>query len=449
MAFDDLTFRQSELITKLLEAELSGRYESEFHAVCVMGKGWFIQVEGKGGEEDKEFGDFTEGDLVELGTSHYLTAIQKQSGFAISLSQRAFEQYHLKRGTSESARPEGVTTAHTSNKESIDIFISHSARDKAVAEALINLLKASLNIPADRIRCTSVDGYRLPIGATTDEQLRQEIYEAKFFLGLITPTSLQSTYVLFELGARWGAGLHLAPLLASGATAAALRAPLSGLNSISCEEPAQIYQLLRETASILEMQLDDPSSYQKHIETLVKESKSVREAVAKTSDKNHRNSIFSDSEAKEFQYLAQKLDRKALISIPVNERYGNFWDPIGMDIFNTNLISMILEYLSVGYHYFDFTEFNRRIEQAFCPRGQVRFKSSAQRYGTAKTTEDVTQELQKYGLVLFRRMESENNYEIVYEFTEKVHRLRYWLEITGYNVEAVSFEYVENKPRLR
>jgi hypothetical protein len=54
----------------------------------------------------------------------------------------------------------------------VRLFISHSAKDGSVAERLIELIQSALNLPAADIRCTSVDGYRLPGGASTEDQLR-------------------------------------------------------------------------------------------------------------------------------------------------------------------------------------------------------------------------------------------------------------------------------------
>ena len=155
----------------------------------------------------------------------------------------------------------------------IDIFISHSSQDAEIAEALINLLRAALNIPAERIRCTSVVGYQLPVGVNTNDRLRMEIHEAKAFIGLITSVSLQSTYVLFELGARWGAELHLAPVLAAGSDASILKPPLSNINALSCDVTAQIHQLIRDIGSALKTPVGNPASYQKQVDMLTQISK--------------------------------------------------------------------------------------------------------------------------------------------------------------------------------
>jgi hypothetical protein len=77
-----------------------------------------------------------------------------------------------------------------------------------------------LNIPPEKILCTSVDGFRLVAGADTDDELRDAVLEAKTLVGIISPSSQRSSYVLFELGARWGTKKHLIPLTARGVSQA-------------------------------------------------------------------------------------------------------------------------------------------------------------------------------------------------------------------------------------
>ena len=150
------------------------------------------------------------------------------------------------------------------------IFISHSNNDVEVAKLLIDLLRKALNLKSSDIRCTSVDGYRMTGGASVDDTLRAEVHDAKLLIGLITPTSLKSAYVMFELGARWGAEKPMIPLLASGATPGHLGGPLAGINALDASQTGQLHQLLGDVARHLSITLDQPSSYTDAIEELVK-----------------------------------------------------------------------------------------------------------------------------------------------------------------------------------
>ena len=149
------------------------------------------------------------------------------------------------------------------------LFISHGSADADVARALITLFEKSLKLSARDIRCTSVDGYRLPAGADTNEVLRTEVFGARLFVALLTPASLTSAYVLFELGARWGARRPLFPILASGATASDLRAPLNGLNALSASNPDQVRQLAEDAATALSQRLEPMASFSAAVDALV------------------------------------------------------------------------------------------------------------------------------------------------------------------------------------
>lgn len=156
----------------------------------------------------------------------------------------------------------------TSEESQLKLFISHSSDDKDVASSLIELLRSALPLSTEEIRCTSVDGYRLPFGAPTTEQLRQEIFDSQTFIGLISPSSLRSAFVMFELGARWGTRKHLAPLLIKGAEPDELAGPLQDRNALSAAEPAQLHQVITDLASILEVTPEPPASYSGKINQL-------------------------------------------------------------------------------------------------------------------------------------------------------------------------------------
>jgi TIR domain len=147
---------------------------------------------------------------------------------------------------------------------SLAIFISHSSQDKELADALIDLMRSALGLEANQIRCSSVNGYRLPVGVNTEEKLRKEVTAVPVVVGLITPSSLGSSYVMFELGARWGAELFVAPLLA-GVEPGGLRGPLSLINALWATDESQLHQLLEDLSKRLALRLQSTSSYTKHV----------------------------------------------------------------------------------------------------------------------------------------------------------------------------------------
>ena len=112
------------------------------------------------------------------------------------------------------------------------------------------------NLKADDIRCTSVDGYRLPAGISTDQQLKSEIHDSKVLIGLISPSSISSYYVLFELGARWGANKPLIPLITNKKGAELLKGPLQGINALNTNSEAQLFQLVSDLEKLLNIRSD-------------------------------------------------------------------------------------------------------------------------------------------------------------------------------------------------
>lgn len=197
----------------------------------------------------------------------YLNQYLVYDDFKLAKDGRFYRIFPLDEDTTSNQQSEEVAS-HDDNY-GITIFISHSSSDINIASKLIDLLRTALNLPADQIRCTSVDGYRLPGGATTNDQLKEEIYNSKSFIGLITPNSLESSYVLFELGARWGAKKQLIPLLAAGTEANDLVGPLAEINALSCSNRSQLFQLVTELSEFLGSGTERGEVYSRLIDELV------------------------------------------------------------------------------------------------------------------------------------------------------------------------------------
>src|ERR1017187_3833766 len=72
---------------------------------------------------------------------------------------------------------------------------------------------------------------------------------------------------MFELGARWGANLFLAPLVA-GVETSELSGPLGLLNALSAQNDAQLHQLLQDVSEQLGLALQNTSSYLRYVSTV-------------------------------------------------------------------------------------------------------------------------------------------------------------------------------------
>jgi hypothetical protein len=149
------------------------------------------------------------------------------------------------------------------------LFVSHASSDADLARAVVVAVEQALKVSARRIRCTSLDGYRLPAGARTSDVLRQEILGSGAFLALLTPRSVESSYVMFELGARWGASKQVVPLLARDVDPRSIPSPLDEVNCLALTEKGQVLQLLEDLAAVLSLPLEPYASFAGAVERVV------------------------------------------------------------------------------------------------------------------------------------------------------------------------------------
>lgn len=133
----------------------------------------------------------------------------------------------------------------------VKIFISHSSKDARLAKLLIDVLNESLEIPEEAIRCTSVAGYTLPIGSNASEQLRNELRDCHWVVGLLTNHSLGAPWVMAELGACWGLGRQTALVLHPDLSFSDVQGPMQALHSLKLDNREALHQLIDEVGKDL------------------------------------------------------------------------------------------------------------------------------------------------------------------------------------------------------
>ncbi len=123
------------------------------------------------------------------------------------------------------------------------IFISHSHSDEIIAKKLVDYLFAALTVEDADIRCTSVAGHKLPPGTNIESQLKKDINGDIALIGLLTQNSLRSQWVLFELGAAWGSGKLVIPILGPKTKKDDLPGPLKSYIPVSIKDEEVAYSL--------------------------------------------------------------------------------------------------------------------------------------------------------------------------------------------------------------
>ncbi len=129
----------------------------------------------------------------------------------------------------------------------VEIFISHATVDTAIVENLVRFICDAVEIGPENIRCTSVPGNGLDISDHISTRLQRELVGCRIVLGVITRASLESPYVLLELGAGWIQGKTWA-VLEPGMTYRDLPGPLRERLAVELRERTHLLKLVRQIA---------------------------------------------------------------------------------------------------------------------------------------------------------------------------------------------------------
>ena len=132
---------------------------------------------------------------------------------------------------------------------SVKVFISHSEKDRTIAEKILYYLCSALQIEDEEIRCTSVPGHTLKHGKLP-ELIKNDISSNPIIIWILTPNSLKSTWVMFELGASWIKGLTIIPMIAPPLSYKNIPDPLKGLTSIEFRKNTIAPQLTEMVSQI-------------------------------------------------------------------------------------------------------------------------------------------------------------------------------------------------------
>jgi hypothetical protein len=156
---------------------------------------------------------------------------------------------------------EGRTSTKREKDMTIQVFISHSAKNAGIAKALARCMENCVGVARKAIRCTSVPEYALQIGDKTDDVLRDEIEHCDIVIGLLSDESLDSEYVIMELGAAWGLKKTTCALLLPGVKYDQAPGPLKRLNHARADNVDHVTNLMRVVSRATGISIDDVTSF--------------------------------------------------------------------------------------------------------------------------------------------------------------------------------------------
>ena len=93
-------------------------------------------------------------------------------------------------------------------KQNIRIFLSYASEDSSPAAELMNELAKQPNLQV-------FTSDKMSAGENWRPKIKKALSESDFFLVLLSPTSVQSRWVQFELGVAWGLNKFIIPIVTS------------------------------------------------------------------------------------------------------------------------------------------------------------------------------------------------------------------------------------------
>jgi hypothetical protein len=146
------------------------------------------------------------------------------------------------------------------------LFISHAEADKFLIRHLVDLLLNSMDIEKSYINATSVIKENIKPGDDLSETILNEIQSSSVIICVLSPTSLQSSWVMFELGASWCLHKNIITLLVGDLTARDLPDLLKDKKAIHFDcDKAELDGMLKKVAELVNVRLKDKEKRDKHI----------------------------------------------------------------------------------------------------------------------------------------------------------------------------------------
>lgn len=134
------------------------------------------------------------------------------------------------------------------NKQTLQkIFLSYSKTDAIYARDIRNILlqKSNINIFSNEM---------LSAGEDWETKLKDELKRCDFFVVILSPKSINSNWILHELGAAWALGKQIIPIVTHRELMKQMPLLLRDMNALTIndlKDPNKVKQMLNEVETEL------------------------------------------------------------------------------------------------------------------------------------------------------------------------------------------------------
>lgn len=131
------------------------------------------------------------------------------------------------------------------------IFISHSVKDKKLADKIVDLIETGVGIPSGDVFCSSLEGLGIPSGVNFVDFIKGQIQNPKTILLLITPNYYESVFCLCELGASWALSHNTIPIIVEPLEYKDIKNVLTGIQVRKISDKSDLNEIQSELINTL------------------------------------------------------------------------------------------------------------------------------------------------------------------------------------------------------
>jgi hypothetical protein len=133
------------------------------------------------------------------------------------------------------------------------MFISHSKKDKAIADKLVDLIETGIGISSEEIFCSSLEGMSIPSGNNFISFIKTQITDPEVVVLLLSPSYYKSTFCLCELGAAWVRSLKIIPIMVPPLDYDDIKDVLTGIQILKISKETDLNQMQSDITTSLKI----------------------------------------------------------------------------------------------------------------------------------------------------------------------------------------------------